>query len=473
MFSGTELMSLINTLCLLPLSLLLRAVLVFLICILLRRLTLYTFNKKKNRVSVVVLGDVGRSPRMQYHALSLTKHDFKVDILGFSGSTPHSAILGNDNIQIFHVKEISVKHIPLPKTAAYFTKVFLQSWYLWYCLLWRMPPSQYILLQNPPCIPSMAICSLVAFVNGSTFIIDWHNYGYSILSLSLGNNHILVKIAKWYEEFFGQLSNGNLCVTKALKSDLYKNWQIKARVMHDKPGPTMGTIMDNEKHDLFKRLSCQYSCFRSGDGDTQFTEMCQDGNVVMKPQRPALLISSTSWTEDEDFSILIEALETYEEKKKDGHDYLPNIVCAVTGKGPLKTYYQEIIDSKCWKHVEIITPWLEAADYPKLLASSDLGVCLHTSSSGLDLPMKVVDMFGCCLPVLAINFSCLNELVIHNKNGLVFDNATQLSEQIITMLSDFPQCTLLNNLRLNVKDFQKHTWYQAWDENVLPLFKAR
>ncbi|KAI5945210.1 Chitobiosyldiphosphodolichol beta-mannosyltransferase [Manis javanica] len=160
--------------------------------------------------------------------------------------------------------------------------------------------------------------------------------------------------------------------------------------------------------------------------------MEQDAQSVMVTRlggRPALLLSSTSWTEDEDFSILLAALEKFEQLILDGES-LPSLVCVITGKGPLKEYYSRLIDQNHFQHIQVCTPWLEAEDYSLLPGSVDLGVCLHKSSSSLDLPMKVVDMFRCCLPVCALDFQCLHELVKHEENGLVFEDSEELAAQL-------------------------------------------
>ena len=36
-------------------------------------------------VQVIVLGDAGRSPRMQYHCLSLVQLNYNVDLIGYGG----------------------------------------------------------------------------------------------------------------------------------------------------------------------------------------------------------------------------------------------------------------------------------------------------------------------------------------------------------------------------------------------------
>lgn len=41
--------------------------------------------KHGKTVQVLVLGDIGRSPRMQYHALSIAKHGGRVYLIGYQG----------------------------------------------------------------------------------------------------------------------------------------------------------------------------------------------------------------------------------------------------------------------------------------------------------------------------------------------------------------------------------------------------
>ena len=42
---------------------------------------------------IVVLGDIGRSPRMQYHALSFAAEGFDVTMLGYGGMNPFKSQL--------------------------------------------------------------------------------------------------------------------------------------------------------------------------------------------------------------------------------------------------------------------------------------------------------------------------------------------------------------------------------------------
>jgi len=143
----------------------------------------------------------------------------------------------------------------------------------------------------------------------------------------------------------------------------------------------------------------------------------------------------------------------YEAEAEKSCDY-PKLICVITGKGPLKEFYNNLISTKEWKNVSVITPWLENEEYPQILAAADLGICLHFSSSGLDLPMKVVDMFGCGLPVCAINYKCLEELVVHCRNGYVFNDYEELAN---------------DEFKKNLKVFQYDRWSEKWNSTVLPI----
>ena len=86
--------------------------------------------------------------------------------------------------------------------------------------------------------------------------------------------------------------------------------------------------------------------------------------------------------------------------------------------------------------------------------------------------MKVVDMFGCGLPVCAVHFECLSELVVHEHNGLVFQDSQELSRQCHRLLHQFPHQTAdLQRLAHGVKGFQSVRWQDNWDECAKPIFQ--
>ncbi|KAL4239279.1 hypothetical protein ACF0H5_000096 [Mactra antiquata] len=411
---------------------------------------------------------------MQYHALSLLKCGYSVDIVGYKGSELQSDLEDNDMTCVKFLYDVPSFIQGLPRLLGYVLKVIWQVISLGITLL-LLPKSGHILIQNPPCIPTFLVVYLICWLRGSKMFVDWHNYGYTIMELSHGKKNVIVKFAKWYEQFFGKLSAKNICVTKSMQEDLKTNWGVGANVLYDRPPDIFKQTSLNDRHELFVRLGEKYPVFKPRNNDstsdeTIFTVSNGNDDVCYLQTRPALLISSTSWTEDEDFGVLLQALEDYEKLVSSKSKQLPDIFCVITGKGPLKQYYEDKINKLSWNHVSFCLPWLTPEDYPKLLGSADLGVCLHKSSSGLDLPMKVVDMFGCGLPVCAINFNCLNELVKHEENGLIFNNSEELTQNITTLLDGFPnQSGRLDQFRKNLTGFQSTRWHDCWTQIVLPM----
>ena len=115
-------------------------------------------------------------------------------------------------------------------------------------------------------------------------------------------------------------------------------------------------------------------------------------------------------------------------------------------------------------NITIRTAFLAIDDYAKLLASADLGVCLHMSSSGVDLPMKVVDMFGAGLPVVAYSkYESFGELVKGGVNGRGFETASELAAAFQRLFGSDSGTNELQALRQGAKREGSLRWDEEWD----------
>jgi beta-1,4-mannosyltransferase len=86
--------------------------------------------------------------------------------------------------------------------------------------------------------------------------------------------------------------------------------------------------------------------------------------------------------------------------------------------------------------------------------------------------MKVLDMYGCGLPVCAVGFACLGELVTNGSNGLVFNSATELAEQLYHLLAPTAAAAEeLMRLRNGVAttEARRPRWSDNWRAVAAPL----
>ena len=431
-------------------------------------------DRSANRVQILVLGDIGRSPRMQYHALSIAKHGAQVHLIGYQESDIHPDILANPNAIKIHALDPAPAYLQTKDKRLFLIygplKVLFQIWTLWLALGYRTKPSRWMLVQNPPSIPTLIVAYVVCFLRHTRLVIDWHNFGYSILALRLGSTHPLVQISRLYERIFARSAEAHFCVTNAMTRVLERDYDITTKILplHDRPASHLQVLTEVQRSSFLDDLPS----LLTPDNDQRLQDYQRLVSEI-KIGKSRLLVSSTSWTPDEDFSVLLEALINYSDLAITSHPHLPKILVVVTGKGPQKeAFLTRIKNLKAQEKLEMVTietAFLSTSDYAKLLGSADLGVSLHTSSSGVDLPMKVVDMFGAGLPVVGWgDFEAWPELVQEGVNGMSFSDAKGLQEVLMQLFGGDDE--LLGKLKRGAVDEGKLRWDEEWDRVAGTLF---
>ena len=248
----------------------------------------------------------------------------------------------------------------------------------------------------------------------------------------------------------------NLCVSRGLAAFLESRFGVQqARVLYDRPASAFVPMDRADRERLRQAL---------------FTRLGVHGGMV------AFIVCPTSWTEDEDFDLVIGAVPRLEERIRGweaaavGRRF-PDLVILVTGDGARRAEFERRFAGLPARRVHLRARWLEPEDYPRVVGSADLGLCLHRSSSGLDNPMKVADLFGAGVPVCALDYgACLAERVRHGDNGLLFSKAVQLADVLFDLFETFPgDQKVLDRLRAGARKSARPTWEEGWMREARPV----
>lgn len=404
------------------------------------------------RTAVIVLGDLGRSPRMQYHAVSLAA-DGDVDLIGLEGAPPIPAVAGHPRIRCHRLRDRAFAGRAKGGIRRFvFGSAFraaAQAGRL-FATLMRIPKPSTILVQNPPAVPTLSIAWLAARVRGARLVIDWHNLSPAIAAVKVGETHRVVKALARSERRWARRADGHLAVSKALAEYLAREYRVQPRVMYDRPTTAFGRPTDAAAQALWARLRQELS---------------------ITSERVPIVVCPTSWTPDEDFDLLLEALERAERLlTRSGRNEVA-LAVLLTGRGALRDAFEQRLARRTLTTIAVRTVWLEPADYPTLVGMADLGLCLHQSASGLDLPMKLADLRGAGVPAAAYDYApVLGEVMTAGHEGTTFRDPGDLATLLVAVAAHSESAaTRLAQSRAWLAQNPAERWDAHWEQAARPV----
>ena len=408
---------------------------------------------------------------MQYHALSLAEGGGEVDLIGLAGAAPIPTVAVHPRIHVHQLADRSVSTrsrsgVRRFVMASMFRAV-RQAFRLWRVLM-RVPKPDTILVQNPPAVPTLGVAWLVAKLRGARLVIDWHNLSHSVAAISLGERHRAVRAIARSERRWARKAAAHLAVSQAMADWLQRKYGVRATVVYDRP-----------PH-IFSRPS-------PAEAAAVWAKVAASAGLDPGHQIP-LVVCPTSWTPDEDFDLLLEALERADRTltsrggsstfaqgaaadKLDSPSTALQLAVLLTGKGQLRETFEARAARRHFKNIVVRTLWLEPADYPVCVGMADLGLCLHQSSSGLDLPMKLADFRGPGVPAAAFDYSpVLGEVLTNGKEGVTFRDPGDLANLLVSVAkrSAKPERPLARS-RVWLAANPAERWEDQWKATAAPV----
>lgn len=100
--------------------------------------------------------------------------------------------------------------------------------------MFKLKALKFVLVQNPPSIPVLSTVWLASRLKGFKFIVDFHNYGFTILKMGV-KNKLIGFVAEKYEKIFGKRCDYAFCVSDNMRQNLRREWGVDAVPLYDRP----------------------------------------------------------------------------------------------------------------------------------------------------------------------------------------------------------------------------------------------
>jgi beta-1,4-mannosyltransferase len=317
-------------------------------------------------------------------------------------------------------------------------------------ILWRLAGElrrqrwTAVVTQNPPGFPVLMLLGL-AGPRGTRRILDWHNFGDSLLALRRSRRRHAAGLYGWCERRISRMADEHWAVSAALARKLVG---IRAVVVHDRPSQVFRTAAENSPG--------------AANGDRAANRLAWWRRVLphlAPPDAPCWVVAPSSWGPDEDSDAMLRVSETWK-RNAGSWGEAPRVAIIATGRGPLQADFARAAAALPGGPVSLHTAWVPAAEYPALLACADAGLCLHRSSSGVDLPMKLADFRGAGRKALVMDYGpVLTEVFRAGTDGWTFRTDADLAARL-------RQLALMTGDELAAPATAEDTWEAEWDRQL-------